>query len=189
MSTNLEIESKVMITEDEYISLLANLKTKKTYKQINYYLSNKENTSNESKLGIRVRKVRGIYELTVKVPKDDGKLEINQILSLKSYVFLKYFGVFPQGEVFDYLTINKLEDTNKLKIIGRLTTYRTDIKYNESKISIDKSKYNHKVDYEIECESSSKGESLKDMLLFLLEHNIEYKKSEHTKLARFLLSK
>lgn len=67
-----------------------------------------------------------------------------------------------------------------------LVTKRKDIDFNDSKISIDKSKYNGVTDYEIECESSSKEKAENDLKNFLDKHGVAYQKSEHNKLARFL---
>lgn len=186
MPTNLEIESKSMLQKSDYLKLISAFKNIKNYKQINYYISSPEMIEKVKDFGLRIRKKNNKYELTLKVTEKVGKREINQEITRKSLVNLQYFGKFPTGEVLDFLSGNNICNISKLRIIGKLITIRKDINFNSSLISIDKSKYNGKIDYEIECENSSQENAEKDLKLFLDKFEILYQKSEHNKLARFL---
>ena len=186
MPKNLEIESKSMLKKEDYKLLISAYKKNKKYKQINYYISSKEMIEKVKNFGLRIRQIGHYYELTLKVTQKVGKTEINQEIAGISLSNLIYFGIFPDGEVKDYLTENKICDVAKLHVIGMLQTVRKDIDFNDSKISIDKSKYNGVTDYEIECESSSKEKAENDLKNFLEKHGVAYQKSEHNKLARFL---
>ena len=189
MSTNLEIESKAMLSKSDYEKLMESFPHIDSYTQINYYISSKELLSKVSKYGMRIRKKNKAFELTLKDKNNDEIIEINQEIPRKSYVFLKYFHKFPDGDVKDYLTINMIGDPSKLKIIGKMKTIRKDIKLQSSLISIDKSIYNHHVDYEIECEDKTPIAAKTNLQIFLAQHEIVYKKSELSKLARFLQTK
>ena len=186
MPINLEIESKSMLEKEEFDSLISAYKNEKKYKQINYYISSKEMLEKVEDFGLRIRNKNHKFELTLKITEQVGKREINQEIARKSLQNLKYFHKFPSGEISDFLSENNICDISKLRIVGKLITIRKDIEFNGSLISIDKSKYNGKIDYEIECESSSKEKSENDLKNFLEKHHILYKKSEHNKLARFL---
>lgn len=186
MPINLEIETKSLLNKSEYKALNLTYKNIKNYKQINYYIASDEMLLKVKKYGLRIRKKSNSYELTLKVTETVGKTEINQEISRKSLQKLKYFKIFPDGEVMDYLTKNNVCDVTKLHIVGTLTTIRKDIPFDESLISIDMSKYNGVKDYELECESNTEIQSEKDLQSFLKINNIEFKKSEHNKLARFL---
>ncbi|MBQ0009035.1 MAG: CYTH domain-containing protein [Firmicutes bacterium] len=186
MPTNLEIESKSMLNKEDYKLLISAYKKNKKYKQINYYISSKEMIEKVKNFGLRIRQIGHYYELTLKVTEKVGKTEINQEIAGISLSNLVYFGKFPDGEIKNYLVENKVCDVSKLQVIGMLETKRKDIEFNGSKISIDKSKYNGVVDYEIECESSSKEKAENDLKNFLEKHGVAYQKSEHNKLARFL---
>lgn len=186
MPTNLEIESKSMLKKEDYKTLISAYKKVKKYKQINYYISSKEMLEKVKNFGLRIRQIGHDYELTLKVTEKVGKTEINQEIPGIFLSNLIYFGKFPDGEVKNYLIKNNVCDVSKLQVIGMLETKRKDIEFNGSKISIDKSKYNGVVDYEIECESSSKEKAENDLKKFLENHHISYQKSEHNKLARFL---
>jgi len=186
MPQNLEIEAKAMLKKEDYKSLISAYKINKNYKQINYYISSPEFLKKIKLFGMRIRVKNNNYELTLKVKEQVGKTEINQEITRKSLANLKYFHKFPSGEVSNYLTKNNVCDVNNLRIIGKLVTIRKDIDFNGSLLSVDCSKYNGKIDYEIECESSSMEKAINDLKNFLKNHNISYQKSEHSKLARFL---
>lgn len=186
MSKNLEIETKCMITEADYLKLIESYPEKETYKQVNHYISNKKMLSQIEKYGLRVRQKRKQFELTLKVTEKIGKTEISQIISKRQFKELKLLHIFPKGEVRDYLIQNKICRPNSLRIIGKLTTWRTDLKFYTALISIDKSKYNKVIDYEIESECETPAGAENDLLAFLDYNQIEYKKSEQNKLARFL---
>lgn len=189
MSTNLEIESKSLITKVEYERLMKKFSHIKNYTQINYYLMSDELHKNVSNYGLRIRKKNHKFELTLKVTEKVGRLEINQEITRKSLAKLQYFGIFPSGEVKNYLGENLKIDVSKIRIIGKMKTIRKDIKFLDSLISIDKSIYNHITDFEIECEDENEKLASEHLLNFLKQNSIEYQKSEQTKLARFLNTK
>ena len=186
MSTNLEIEFKSKLLEEEYNSLLLKYSNQKSYSQTNYYIDDKNQSIINKKCGLRIREKEGCFELTLKVPSNDGKIEINQQISneiLKKFVNCN---VFPGGEVKDFLTNNLKVKTDNLYVLGKLVTLRLDLNYKTSLISIDKSSYNSKIDYEIECEDTSIALAKNNLLDFLKENKIAYKQSSGNKLDRFL---
>lgn len=189
MSTNLEIESKVMISKDAYKHLLKNLLDSKKYIQTNYYISIKDFKNFNPKFGLRIRKLHHNYELTLKEDLGDSKMEINQKISRKSYIFFRIHHIFPKGEVLDFLNQKSVCNPLNLRIIGKMKTTRTDINFNNSLISIDKSRYNHLTDYEVECEDTSLINAETKLKMFLDSCQVKYEKSKYSKLARFLNSK
>lgn len=185
MSTNLEIESKSMLTKSDYKKLIKKFSHLKSYKQINYYISSKEFDQKSKTYGMRIRKKHNKFELTLKITEKVGKTEINQNIKRKDYKKLYKTGIFPNGEVKNYLIKNKICDTSNLRIIGELITIRKDIDFLGTTISIDKSIYNDVVDYEIECEGLNKVVTKTNLEVFLSQNSIKYQKSEYSKLARF----
>lgn len=186
MSTNLEFEAKSMLEKNEYELLKNEFSSSKKYTQKNYYLSSPKISKN---LGMRVREKSHKFELTIKVDLSDHKREINQKISRISWRFLRFLRIFPKGEVSSYLIKNDIIDPRELRVIGCMKTERIDVKFLTSLISIDRSKYNHTTDYEIECEDSSYKLAEANLLKFLKTRNIEYKKSKFSKLAKFINSK
>ena len=186
MSTNLEIEFKSKLLEEEYNSLLLKYSNQKPYSQTNYYIDDKNRSIISKKCGLRIREKDGCFELTLKVPSNDGKIEINQQISNEIFKNLLNCNVFPSGEVKDFLTNNLKVKTDNLYVLGKLVTLRLDLNYKTSLISIDKSSYNSKIDYEIECEDTSITSAKNNLLDFLKENKIGYKQSSGNKLDRFL---
>ena len=186
MSTNLEIEFKSDITKEEYESLISKFDAKKIYRQTNYYIDSDSLIIRVKKCGLRIRETNGDFELTLKVPALEGKLEINQQISNKMFENLASRDDFPEGEVKLFLE-EKLEvKSSDLHILGKLVTDRLDVRYKTSLISIDKSKYNGFTDYEVEAEDESLDAAQNNLLKFLNQNDVKYKKSSGTKLKRFL---
>ena len=186
MSTNLEIELKSDISQEDYEKIISQFDSSKIYLQTNYYIDDKDLSVRYLKCGLRVRQKDDNFELTLKITQEVGRLEINQQISNKIFKKLVDRKVFPKGEVRDCLE-NKLGlDIARLYVLGELKTYRLDVPYKTGLICIDKSEYNGVTDYEVECEDNSEEEAEKHLHEFLEENNIEYKRSWGTKLKKFL---
>lgn len=186
MSTNLEIESKALLTKDEYGKLISNFDASKIYEQINYYIDTAFLDLREQKCGLRIRTKNDEIELTLKVTQSEGKLEINQQISNISLLNCLEEDLFPTGEVADYIEQNLGIKTSYLHVLGKLITYRLDIEYKSSLISIDRSLYNGHEDYEIECEDDSKEVATNNLKEFLNQFGIPFNKNKRSKLRRFL---
>ncbi len=185
MSRNLEIETKALISEFDYL-LLVNKYQEKRYVQINFYIDNQLRKFDD-KLGLRIRYKDNQYELTLKEDYQDGKLEINQLISLDDFTSFSKENIFPEGEVKERL-IQLNIDVSNLKIVGQLKTTRMDVKYKSSLISVDKSEYNGIIDYEVESEDSSREAANKHIAQFLLLNDIKFKENKVSKLERFKAS-
>lgn len=183
MPINLEIETKALINEKQYKQILSSC-NQKSYTQINYYIDNKD-FSLSKHYGLRIRFKYGKYELTLKINAREGKMEINQDISEDEFINYKNNHIFPHGEVEEKIKELNI-DLGSLFIFGEMTTTRTDISYNDSLISIDKSSYLNKVDYEVECESNSLIKATNDLKLFLKEKDVDFKANHLTKLARLI---
>lgn len=185
MPKNIEFEAKALLKKKDYEKLI-NSYPEKIYSQTNYYIDYND-LSLSKHFGLRIRQKENIFELTIKIKNKDNNLEINQKISKQQFNNFKENNIFPKGEV-----LTKLNEFNVniqlLKIFSYMTTYRKDIKYQNSLISIDKSEYNNLIDYEIECESSSKENASKILMLFLKENGIEFNSNTTTKLQRLLKS-
>ena len=186
MSTNLEIEVKSELTKEDYEKLLKVFPNAKIYSQINYYIDSKDFKVRNAKCGLRIRKIRDDFELTLKVPAKEGKIEINQQIPNILYKKLAKSNLFPDGEVKQYLEGKLGIETSKLSILGELKTERFDLDYLGALISIDKSYYHNIIDYEIEIEDKSLDDAMAHLKQFLKENDIEYKKSPGSKLKRFI---
>ena len=188
MSTNVEIEFKSALSQDDYNKLINKYQKEKIYPQNNFYFDTNELQIRERKAGLRVRELNGKFELTLKLSSSEGKIEINQQISNILFDNLINNYTFPEGEVrFNLVEVLNV-DIPKIRYLGNLLTYRMDLNYKNALISIDKSLYNGIVDYEIEIEDESMEKAETHLKEFLKENEIEYKKSPGSKLKRFLES-
>ena len=182
MSTFLEIEAKSFIKEGEYLKLIKGSEDK-CYKQINYYLDTKDFALHALELGLRVRELNGKYELTLKVKKGEGKLEINQTIEKDLFLYIKNRLSFPDGEVKNELLKQGIK-VDELFIFVVLTTTRLDVKYKGALISIDKSEFNGITDYEVECESDSINKAKSLLIEYLNKNEVHCQENFTTKLKR-----
>jgi len=186
MGTNVEIEIKSPLCKEEYDKLISSFSDKKIYTQVNYYFDTKSLDIISKKCGLRMREKKGTFELTLKVPQGEGKLEINQQISNKVASLLLDKSIFPncsiETHLHDVLGINVKE----ISCLGTLVTKRIDIPYKNALISIDESSYNNITDYEIEIEDESLTLANKHLKEFLSQFDIQIKKSPGSKLKRFI---
>ena len=186
MSTNVEIEIKSKLTKQDYNKLVNAFLKQKPYTQINYYFDTKDREISKRNCGLRIRDKNGKFELTLKIPNTEGKLEINQQISDKVAKSMLKNKSFEDGEIKTCLESFLGIKTSTISNLGKLTTERIDLRYKTGLISIDKSTYNGITEYEIEIEDDSEANAEKHLKEFLSEFGIEYKKSPDTKLKRFL---
>lgn len=184
MSRNLEIEVKGLLSKEEYEKIIHGFPNENPYVQINYYIDTKDFEIKSNKCGLRIRFKDDKYELTLKITQEEGKLEINQDLTKKDYELFGNCGVFPSGEVKDYIEQILHVDISKLFIFTSMETTRLDVPFEGSLISIDKSICLGEIDYEIECESISLEKAQNDIEKFLKIYNLKYIKFASSKLKR-----
>lgn len=143
MKTNLEIEYKTLITEEEFNRIIKAYPFSSTLQKNSYYNSC---VTDLHRLGfaIRIREIDNTYLFTMKEKSELGNMEYEVELDEDSV---------------DALYSDKLKDLFKEKKIegpftkiGELRTFRTEVKFNYGLLCIDENHYNDKVDYEIEYE-------------------------------------
>lgn len=187
MSSNIEIEAKVLLNVEEYeriIDVLSLVKYRKV-KQINYYIDTKDRFLKKNGIALRVRE-KDDFELTLKTPLSEGLLEKSEAITWRDFELLQDKNIFPEGNIKNFLSILGVK-INELTILTCLQTERIDFRYKDGKISLDKNTYSGVVDYELEIEHTSmdKAQALTEEIL--KECGIEKKPQNHiSKQARAL---
>ena len=187
MSSNIEIEAKVLLNVEEYeriIDVLSLVKYRKV-KQINYYIDTKDRYLKKNGIALRVRE-KDDFELTLKTPLSEGLLEKSEAITWRDFELLQDKNIFPEGNIKNFLSILGVK-INELTILTCLQTVRIDFQYKDGKISLDKNTYSGVVDYELEIEHTSmdKAQALTEEIL--KECGIEKKPQNHiSKQARAL---
>lgn len=188
MQSNIEIEAKILLSEKDFYTVVKylHLERYKKNKQINHYIDTSDRLLKANDIALRVRETDE-FVLTLKTPLSEGLLEKNQVLTWRSYSELEDEGVFPSGDIKDFLEICGFNVRN-LKILANLTTYRIELEYDDGIICLDENVYgtnNEFKDYEleVECNSIQGAENLAKKLLD--EAGIkDYKFNTHSKQAR-----
>lgn len=189
MSTNIEIEAKILVSEKEFqtIKSFLQLETITPITQTNYYIDSNEGSLRNYGFALRIRAIRSQYTLTLKSPMAEGTLEKNQVISEKAYLALRQQQQFPQGEIHEFLTMFGFK-TSTLRIIAELTTNRIDTTYQGQHLCLDINHYNGQTDYEIESEQSSLKYAAETLKQLCEVTQISYQENHVSKYARALKS-
>lgn len=156
MVKNVEIENKFLVSKTSFYKLLKsfNKNSKDLRKQTNYYLDTPNLDLFKKHNGaLRIRRIEDKYEMTIKQKKGNKSLETSIKVSGDDLKKLTKGGSKIKG-IYQVLSSFDI-DASKLKLIGKLTTYRLKLKYNGGYIFFDKNVYNVTTDYEIEFESDN----------------------------------
>ncbi len=155
MSTNIEIESKVLLNKDNFEKVIETLHADryKRVKQINHYIDSKHQTLRRLGCALRIRE-KDDFVLTLKTPLSEGLLEKSQTITWKEYELFAKDKIFPEGPIKTFLEILGIK-VSELEILTSLTTDRIEITYKEGTLSLDRNSYSNTIDYELEMEHTS----------------------------------
>jgi uncharacterized protein YjbK len=185
MSTNIEIEAKILVNEKEFNLLKSVLKIEEKLRviQTNHYIDDPIGSLRKYGFALRIRELNQTFTLTLKSPMAEGTLEKNQSLSEQAYLNYKSKKVFPLGLIKDFLDMFGF-DTTKLQIITQLTTERYETTFEGRHVCLDKNSYHGLIDFEVESEESSLKHAAETLMLLCEKANIEYKANHVSKYAR-----
>ena len=185
MSNAIEIEAKILISQDDYRKLTKLFPECPRYIQTNYYIDSENRILNKEGIALRIRQKTDRFELTLKTPLSQGLLEKNCVITKDQFNDFRNKGIFPKGDTSRFLTMLDI-DLDSLKILTSLTTERIDVEYKGGLLSIDRNVYSDITDYEVEFEYNNL-EGAKTILSELLaEHGIKeftFSKSSKTRRA------
>jgi uncharacterized protein YjbK len=185
MSTNIEIEAKILVNESDFLKLksILGVQEKIKVKQTNYYIDDQQGSLRTYGFALRIRELNQTYTLTLKSPMAEGTLEKNQTISEASYRIFKETKVFPQGLIQSFLEMFGFQ-TNQLSIITYLTTERYETAFEGRHVCLDKNSYHGITDYEVESEESSLKRAAETLRLLCEKAKIDYKANHMSKYAR-----
>lgn len=180
MSTNLEIEFKNMLNEDEYKKLLAefSIDEEKIWIQKNVYFDTPTSQLKDLGAALRIRVKNNTYELTLKTKAEVGLLETNQLITRADYQALKHEHLLIKGPVYDQLK-NLNVEIDHLQVITDLTTKRAEVDYQGGLLVLDKSFYSDVIDFELEYEVQNYDEGLAQFQALLKKYKIPTRPTEN----------
>ena len=167
MSNAIEIEAKVLLSQDDYRKLVKLFPDSPRYTQTNHYIDSDDRVLAANGIALRIREKAGQFELTLKTPLSQGLLEKSVAITMNEFCALRDFNEFPKCDLRRFLTMLDF-NVDDLKILTSLSTERIDVEYQGGLLSIDRNSYSGKVDYEVEFEYNNM-EGAKKILGALLE--------------------
>lgn len=188
MQSNIEIEAKVLLSKEQYGKLLKylHLERYKKIEQINHYVDTENRLLKQNDIALRIRENKD-FVLTLKTPLSEGLLEKNQIITWREYTELEDQGIFPQGDIKNFLEICGF-NTRDLKVLASLKTSRIELELDEGILCLDENVYgqqNSVIDYELEVEATSMEKAEETATKILKEIGItDFKFNTHSKQAR-----
>lgn len=192
MQSNIEIEAKVLLSEEEYDAIVKylHLERYKKIEQTNHYVDTIDRVLKKNDIALRIRENQD-FVLTLKTPLSEGLLEKNQSINWREYSDLEDKGIFPQGDIKNFLEICCF-DTRALKVLASLKTIRIELELDDGLLCLDKNIYGKNgeiVDYELEVESTSMEKAEETASKILKEVGItEFKFNTHSKQSRAIAS-
>jgi uncharacterized protein YjbK len=156
MSSNIEIEAKVLLLKDEYDTIIEKLGLSKyrRVKQTNHYIDTADRFLKRNGIALRIRERDEEFVLTLKTPLSEGLLEKNENISWRDFEKLTENNIFPDGNIKKFLLILGVK-AGELKVLTSLCTERIEVNFEGFDLALDKNIYSDIVDYELEVESSS----------------------------------
>lgn len=179
---NYEYEDRIMLTQKSYLDILNDYQSfypeVNAIEQTNYYFDDQNLSIIKSHKVLRIRKISNSkYELTLKVKREDGDLEINQNITEKEAEQMIQNNKFPNGEVKEHVDLS-------VHLITALTTIRYEFKENGSLIVIDKNLYSGLIDYDLEVESNSKEKAHEVLMNISNKYKLIYDEKYKSKSRR-----
>lgn len=180
MNENLEIEYKVLLTKEQFDTLVSQYDDVHFIRQVNTYYDTKNLDIRKNYGSMRIREKEGKFIFTLKKHTTDGLLEFEKLV--------------PSNDVsaFDDLEIKELFRDMKIdQPIVKLTSLTTDravIFNGYAEICLDHNFYNGKEDYEIEYEYKKDHDGKKMFQEILDTINVQYDHNCVSKSKRALSS-
>ena len=181
MNPNLEIEYKMLISEENYLKLM-DIYQKQPTLQTNVYYNCKYEDLKSRGIGMRIRDVNNTHLFTLKVKTDNGHKEYEAYTNENSIEALHEVKF-----IFDELNIK-----GPYIETGRLNTYRSEIPFNHGVLCLDRNEYYGITDYELEFEiypDKDADEGMKEFTAVLSQVNLSYIQNKKSKIQRCLNAK
>lgn len=185
MDQHIEIEYKNLLTKQDFERLVHffKIENEQFFTQKNHYFDTKEFGLKEQGSALRIREKNDTYELTLKQPAAEGKLESNQMITKQEAEAFLQNGQFPVGAVQAIIQEARL-NPQEFSCFGTLRTDRAEIEYRGGLIVLDHSFYENKEDFELEYEVEDAPAGKKIFIELLESLNIPLQKTEN-KVKRF----
>lgn len=179
MINNLEIEYKILVTQEQFEKLSSLYPNKTFVKQVNTYYDTDDFYLRNRKCSLRIREKNHSFMITLKVPETNGHHEF------ECFVHENSPEAILNSQIKDILNQFNISSVHK---IGSCTTHRAMIKTDKAELCFDINEYNHIIDYEIEYEQTCDHDGIKEFNKILSQIDLKYEKNCSSKIKRTLES-
>ena len=168
-----EYETRIMLTENEYFEIvsyyLKQYPNKHFLQNTNIYLDREDLFLRHKHITLRIRTINDVNcELTLKIKGLNGDQEINDSLSSKEAYLILNQGIFPSGNVKNYL-LSLACPLSEYQVITTLYNRRLEIEFPDHLLVVDKNTYGDITDYNLEIESQKDINATKKYLKFYID--------------------
>lgn len=181
MNNNLEIEYKILLTEEQFNELLKSYPKQTFVCQINTYYDTEDFALRKQGRAMRIREKEGKFLYTCKVPTQAGHME---------------YEIFVAENSVDALNIPEIQNllhdlnvTGSVHPIATCTTHRAVVKLEKAELCFDINDYNGIRDYEVEYECTQVHDGISEFNQILSKIQLKFIKNCKSKIARTLESK
>ena len=186
--TNMEYEARVMLSEKQYLAIKEKYTSEHPdYRKIvneNSYFDTSDLYLTNHHMVLRTRLINNeSIELTLKIQKENGCLEINHILTLEENKALLEKGEISSKRIVDELIKNNV-DLKKISLITTLKTNRIEIEFDDYLFVLDQNFFRDRCDYNLEVESSSEKLAISRLKEIIAPFGVTYKKDYISKSKR-----
>lgn len=185
MNKNIEYERRVMLTKNQYKSLIDYAllyKDRRELVLINHYFDDEDLSLRTNHKMLRIRNINeNEYELTLKIKGENGDTEINESIKKESVdELIKHFEI-DNEEINEYLGSSPHKE---IKYITSLRTERIEIKFKDYLFVLDRNMYSDIVDYNLEIEANNLEVATKTIKKYCDTFGMQYSKEYQSKSRR-----
>lgn len=180
MNKNIEKEYKILVTKEDFYTLLKKYPEAVFKEQINTYYDTKNMDIRKAHGAMRIRRCDDCFIFTLKMHSKEGLLEFEKEVKENSAA------VFLDSEIQALLSSYGI--SGSIHPLTTLTTQRAMIKTGLAELCFDISTYNGFTDYEIEYEYKQEHDGLRVFNEILQAVHLTYEKNCTSKIKRALQS-
>lgn len=180
MNNNLEIEYKILLSEEQFNELSKSYPNLTFIKQTNTYYDTDSFTLRKQGCGMRIRERENKFLFTCKVPTRQGHMEHEIFVKENSVEALN----IPEIQTL----IQSLGVISPVHPIATCTTYRAIVKLEKAELCFDINDYNGIRDYEVEYECCEIHNGIEEFNKILNSIGLHYTKNCKSKIARTMES-
>lgn len=178
---NKERELKIMLTQDQFESLLNSYDFPITIRQTNTYYDTVDHRVKKMNGALRLRKIEDRTIFTLK-----KRIDPITLIELEKDVDTDDLRSIEDPEILDWLKQYGISKERVAPIV-QFSTIRHILNTKDAQICLDENKFEHSMDYELEYEYKVDHDGVHDLNVFLNKIGILYTKNGPSKLQRAMI--